>query len=65
MYATVIFTMVEFDLTQSVLFEEDEIIVLNKPPGLLSIEDGYKKDLPNLKKFSPTSIYQYLGCSSP
>lgn len=32
-----------------VLFEDDSILVINKPPGLLSIRDGYIKDLPTVK----------------
>ena len=37
------------------LFIDDNLIVINKPSGLLSIQDGYNDDLPNLfellKKF--------------
>lgn len=32
-----------------ILFEDDHLIVLNKPSGLLSIEDGYNPALPNLR----------------
>jgi RluA family pseudouridine synthase len=32
-----------------IIFENDEIVVLNKPQGLLSIEDGYHPELPNLR----------------
>lgn len=32
-----------------VIFENDEIIVLNKPQGLLSIEDGYHPEHQNLR----------------
>jgi RluA family pseudouridine synthase len=32
-----------------VIFESDDVIVLNKPAGLLSIEDGYQPELPNLR----------------
>jgi RluA family pseudouridine synthase len=32
-----------------VIFENDQVIVLNKPQGLLTIEDGYHPELPNLK----------------
>lgn len=32
-----------------VLFEDDNVIVLNKPQGLLAIEDGYQPELPNLR----------------
>ena len=31
-----------------ILFEDDHIIVLEKPQGLLSIEDGYDSVYPNL-----------------
>jgi len=32
-----------------VLYEDDDILVINKPPGLLSIPDGYNSDLPHLR----------------
>lgn len=32
-----------------ILFQDDSILVINKPPGLLSIQDGYTKDLPTVK----------------
>lgn len=31
------------------IFENDDIVVLNKPGGMLSIEDGFKRSLPNLR----------------
>lgn len=37
------------EILPDIIFEDDEMIVLNKPSGLLSIEDGYHKELPNLK----------------
>jgi len=33
-----------------IIFEDDSVLVINKPPGLLSIQDGYSKDLPTVKK---------------
>lgn len=32
-----------------VIFENEDVIVFNKPAGLLSIEDGYHPELPNLR----------------
>ena len=34
----------------SILYEDDELVVINKPSGLLSIPDGYQPALPNLKE---------------
>lgn len=32
-----------------ILFEDDDLIIVNKPGGLLSIQDGYNADLPCVK----------------
>lgn len=32
-----------------ILYQDDDILVVNKPPGLLSIPDGYDPSLPHLK----------------
>lgn len=32
-----------------IIFEDDALIVVNKPAGLLSIQDGYDPDLPHLR----------------
>lgn len=32
-----------------VVFEDENVIILNKPCGLLSIEDGFQPNLPNLR----------------
>jgi len=32
-----------------VIFQDETIVVANKPAGLLTIQDGYQPDLPNLK----------------
>lgn len=32
-----------------IIYEDDYILAVNKPAGLLCIEDGYSTDLPNLK----------------
>lgn len=31
-----------------ILYEDEDVLVINKPAGLLSIRDGYQKDLPYL-----------------
>ncbi|HOE34564.1 MAG: RluA family pseudouridine synthase [Chloroflexi bacterium] len=31
-----------------ILFSDEDLLVVNKPPGLLSIPDGYQRDLPHL-----------------
>jgi tRNA pseudouridine32 synthase/23S rRNA pseudouridine746 synthase len=41
--------MIEFNLKEIILYEDDHLIVLNKPAGLLSIEDGYDKNKINLR----------------
>jgi RluA family pseudouridine synthase len=33
----------------NILFEDDDLIVINKPAGMLTIPDRYNKDLPNLR----------------
>lgn len=37
-------------LKDIILFEDDEIVILNKPSGLLSVPDRYDQDLPSLKR---------------
>lgn len=32
------------------IFEDEEILVINKPPGFLSIQDGYNPDLPDIRR---------------
>ena len=42
--------MADFTFLRSItLFEDDNLIVMNKPAGLLAIEDGYHHELPNLR----------------
>lgn len=36
-------------LAVEIIFEDKEIVILNKPSGLLAIEDGYQPLLPNLR----------------
>lgn len=40
--------MPEYDPRQMVLFEDAALLVVNKPAGLLSLRDGYDKNLPHL-----------------
>ena len=41
--------MVDFDPTGLIVYVDEAILVVNKPYGLLSIQDGYDKTLPHLK----------------
>jgi tRNA pseudouridine32 synthase / 23S rRNA pseudouridine746 synthase len=41
--------VVEIDPTKLVIYSDEAILVVNKPYGLLSIQDGYDKSLPYLK----------------
>jgi len=41
--------MNDFNLKEIILFEDEDLIVLNKPSGLLSIEDGYNREKINLR----------------
>ncbi len=41
-----------------ILYEDEDITVLNKPSGLLSIPDGYDPDLPSLKNLLQKSYGQ-------
>ena len=36
-------------LSEYIIFENIDLIALNKPEGLLSIPDGYNKEIPNLR----------------
>jgi len=36
-------------ITVQILYQDAEILVIDKPAGILSIADGYKKDLPHLR----------------
>ncbi|MBG0787757.1 MAG: hypothetical protein H0S79_21925, partial [Anaerolineaceae bacterium] len=36
--------------TPAILFEDDDLLVINKPAGLLSIPDGYNPELPWLQQ---------------
>jgi len=55
---------------QDILYEDDALIVINKPAGLLSIEDGYQPNLPNLKSIlhamrgSIRSVHRLDKCTS-
>lgn len=40
----------------SILYRDDYILAVNKPSGLLSIPDGYHKEIPNLKKLLESDI---------
>jgi len=42
------------DLESLILYEDEEIIVINKPSGLLTIRDGYHPELPNLQSILST-----------
>jgi len=33
----------------TLLYEDDDLIIINKPPGLLSTQDGYDAQLPHLR----------------
>ena len=41
--------MITFKLDEIILYEDNHIIILNKPSGLLSIEDGYDVNQKNLR----------------
>ena len=37
------------DTTSWIIFSDDDLLVINKPAGILSIPDGYRPDIPHLK----------------
>lgn len=37
-----------FPLSNNIIHEDDALVVINKPAGLLSIPDGYSPEIPNL-----------------
>ena len=41
--------MTEINLKEILLYEDDDLIAINKPSGVLSIEDGYDKTKYNLR----------------
>jgi RluA family pseudouridine synthase len=38
-----------FDIKKYIIFEDEDIIGINKPSGVLTIPDGYQPNLPNLR----------------
>ncbi len=42
------------DLDEIIVHEDDSIVVVNKPSGLRTIQDGYDKNLPNLQSLLRT-----------
>lgn len=54
-------TRVDFsnlNLDQLVLYQDEDLILINKPPYLLSIPDGYDPELPHLRTFLEPQIGQ-------
>jgi tRNA pseudouridine32 synthase / 23S rRNA pseudouridine746 synthase len=52
-------------VTPATIFQDNDLIVVNKPPGLLSVPDGYDPNLPHLKsilepQFGPLWIVHRL-----
>jgi tRNA pseudouridine32 synthase/23S rRNA pseudouridine746 synthase len=43
--------MVEQDLNKWILYQDQNLLVINKPAGILTIPDGYKPDIPHLRSF--------------
>ena len=41
--------MVEQDIYNWILYQDQSILVINKPAGVLTIQDGYKPDIPHLR----------------
>jgi tRNA pseudouridine32 synthase/23S rRNA pseudouridine746 synthase len=41
--------MFEQDLNKWVLYQDQNLLVINKPAGILTIQDGYKPDIPHLR----------------
>ncbi len=41
--------MIEQDLNKWILYQDQSILVINKPAGVLTIPDGYKPDIPHLR----------------
>jgi RluA family pseudouridine synthase len=43
-------------LQVEIIFEDDDIVAINKPAGLLTIQDGYQISLPNVRSILGTYI---------
>ena len=41
--------MTEQDLNNWILYQDQAVLIINKPAGILTIPDGYKPDIPHLK----------------
>ena len=41
--------MTEINLKEILLYEDDDLVAINKPSGVLSIEDGYDRNKFNLR----------------
>ncbi len=41
--------MQDFSVSSMILWEDQDLVAISKPSGLLTIEDGYNKELPDLK----------------
>lgn len=44
-----IYITVSYYIKKYIIYEDMEIIVINKPEGLLTILDGFQPNLPNLR----------------
>ena len=40
----------DYDIKKEIIFEDDDILVINKPTNLLTIQDGYSPNLPNISQ---------------
>ncbi len=58
------------DNPPEILYEDEDLIAINKPAGFLSIKDGYQPNLPNLKSTLQTmrasiwSVHRLDKCTS-
>lgn len=43
-----------------ILYEDDDVVVLNKPTGLLVIPDRYDNDIPSLNRILETHYHQHM-----
>ena len=48
--------MTEQDLNNWILYQDQNILVINKPSGIITIPDGYNPDLPHIRSFLEPSF---------
>lgn len=46
----------------TIIYHDNDIIIVNKPSGMLSIPDRFEHNAPNVKGFYKINLKKYLHC---